>query len=96
MPPPATADSRPPCHLPAAAPFWAHLVSEDMAHWRWLPPALLPDAPYDFSGVWSGSATVPEETGVPVLLYTGESCGVCCDRGAAAALQVHCCWCMRG
>ncbi len=51
-----------------------------MARWRWLPPALLPDAPYDFSGAWSGSATVPQESGVPVLLYTGE-------RGACAAVH---------
>jgi sucrose-6-phosphate hydrolase SacC (GH32 family) len=57
---------------PAGAPFWAHVVSTDLAHWTWLPPALLPDTVYDFNGVWSGAATVPEETGIPVLTYTGE------------------------
>ncbi|WIA44458.1 hypothetical protein OEZ86_007207 [Tetradesmus obliquus] len=55
------------------APFWAHVVSKDLAHWTWLPPALLPDTMYDFNGVWSGAATVPEETGIPVLTYTAAS-----------------------
>lgn len=40
------------------APFWGHVVSKDLAHWTWLPPALLPDSEYDFNGVWSGAATV--------------------------------------
>eukprot|EP00878_Enallax_costatus_P036563 GHUV01041068.1.p1 GENE.GHUV01041068.1~~GHUV01041068.1.p1 ORF type:complete len:165 (+),score=34.78 GHUV01041068.1:648-1142(+) len=53
------------------APFWAHVISRDLAHWTWLPPALLPDTYYDFNGVWSGAATVPDETGIPVLTYTG-------------------------
>jgi hypothetical protein len=26
---------------------------------------------YDFNRVWSGAATVPEESGIPVLTYTG-------------------------
>lgn len=53
----------------AGAPFWGHAVSKDLAHWTWLPPALLPDTDYDFNGVWSGAATV--SNGMPVLTYTG-------------------------
>lgn len=44
--------------MAAGAPFWGHVVSKDLAHWTWLPPALLPDSEYDFNGVWSGAATV--------------------------------------
>eukprot|EP00879_Flechtneria_rotunda_P016553 GHRR01017322.1.p1 GENE.GHRR01017322.1~~GHRR01017322.1.p1 ORF type:complete len:187 (+),score=52.14 GHRR01017322.1:251-811(+) len=53
------------------APFWAHVVSKDLAHWTWLPPALLPDTAYDFNGVWSGAATVADGN-LPVLTYTGK------------------------
>eukprot|EP00882_Tetradesmus_deserticola_P031638 GHRQ01035791.1.p1 GENE.GHRQ01035791.1~~GHRQ01035791.1.p1 ORF type:complete len:150 (+),score=19.28 GHRQ01035791.1:509-958(+) len=49
------------------APFWGHVVSQDLVHWTWLPPALLPDQPYDRGGVWSGSATIDNE-GVPQAL----------------------------
>ncbi|KAI8462298.1 MAG: glycosyl hydrolase [Monoraphidium minutum] len=51
------------------APFWGHVVSADLARWRWLPPALLPDSGLDFNGVWSGAATVAED-GTPWLSYT--------------------------
>lgn len=54
------------------APFWGHVVSRDLAHWTWLPPALLPDTSYDFNGVWSGAATVTDN-GTPVLTYTAAS-----------------------
>ncbi|GBF98641.1 hypothetical protein Rsub_10830 [Raphidocelis subcapitata] len=51
------------------APFWAHVVSEDLVRWRWLPPALAPDSRIDFNGVWSGAVTVTED-GTPWLSYT--------------------------
>eukprot|EP00882_Tetradesmus_deserticola_P027882 GHRQ01031021.1.p1 GENE.GHRQ01031021.1~~GHRQ01031021.1.p1 ORF type:complete len:289 (+),score=47.53 GHRQ01031021.1:214-1080(+) len=57
------------------APFWGHVVSQDLVHWTWLPPALLPDQPYDRGGVWSGSATIDNE-GVPVLTYTAAGSSV--------------------
>lgn len=56
-------------NVAAGAPFWGHVVSKDLAHWTWLPPALLPDSEYDFNGVWSGAATVADDK--PVLTYTG-------------------------
>jgi beta-fructofuranosidase len=43
------------------APFWGHVVSQDLVRWSWLPPALLPDQTYDRGGVWSGSATIDNE-----------------------------------
>ena len=53
---------------------WYHLSSSDLLHWKHLPLALAPDAPYDCGGVFSGSATlVPDpESGevIPVLTYS--------------------------
>jgi len=46
------------------------VVSKDLARWTWLPPALLPDTPYDYNGCWSGAATVTDGNS-PVLTYTG-------------------------
>eukprot|EP00775_Hariotina_reticulata_P005547 gene5547-5783_t len=54
------------------APFWGHVVSKDLARWTWLPPALLPDTPYDYNGCWSGAATVTDANS-PVLTYTAAS-----------------------
>ncbi|MBD5458365.1 MAG: glycoside hydrolase family 32 protein, partial [Lachnospiraceae bacterium] len=49
---------------------WAHAVSNDLLHWRYLPAALAPDAEYDRDGCFSGSAvTLPD--GKQLLLYTG-------------------------
>ncbi|MDE7341235.1 MAG: glycoside hydrolase family 32 protein [Lachnospiraceae bacterium] len=49
---------------------WAHVVSDDLLHWRYLPAALAPDAEYDRDGCFSGSAiTLPD--GRQLLLYTG-------------------------
>lgn len=49
---------------------WAHVVSNDLLHWRYLPAALAPDAEYDRDGCFSGSAiTLPD--GKQLLLYTG-------------------------
>lgn len=49
---------------------WAHAVSSDLLHWRYLPAALAPDAEYDRDGCFSGSAvTLPD--GKQLLLYTG-------------------------
>jgi hypothetical protein len=45
---------------------WAHVVSQDLAHWTQLPPALLPDAWYDRDGVFSGSATIQPD-GTPIM-----------------------------
>ena len=54
----------------AGPPFWGHVVSKDLAHWTWLPPALMPDTNYDFNGVWSGAATMADGN-VPILTFTG-------------------------
>ncbi|MEK0316166.1 GH32 C-terminal domain-containing protein [Cohnella sp. 56] len=48
---------------------WGHAVSEDLVHWRDLPPALRPEPDIDPDGVWSGSATF-DAAGKPVLFYT--------------------------
>lgn len=52
------------------APYWAHVVSSDLMHWKHLPPAIIPDASYDADGVFSGSATILAD-GTPAILYTG-------------------------
>lgn len=48
---------------------WGHAVTEDFAHYTYHEPALLPDAPYDKNGCYSGSALVHEEK--LYLFYTG-------------------------
>lgn len=48
---------------------WGHWVSDDLVHWRDLPPALIPEQDIDPDGVWSGSASV-DENGCPVLFFT--------------------------
>lgn len=56
-------------------PQWAHVVSDDLARWRALPPALTPDmAPADPDGCWSGSTALVD--GRPVVHYTGVRDGV--------------------
>lgn len=45
---------------------WGHFSSADLAHWNFEYSALLPDQPYDHSGVHSGSAAV---VGDELLLY---------------------------
>jgi hypothetical protein len=42
---------------------------------------------YDFNGVWSGAATVPEESGIPVLTYTGKQ-SECCSGYVLCVLQM--------
>ncbi|PSC75140.1 Arabinanase levansucrase invertase [Micractinium conductrix] len=50
---------------------WGHAVSDDLATWRHLPPALRPTpGSGDADGCWSGCTAVSSE-GVPTLLYTG-------------------------
>ena len=51
---------------------WGHAVSDDLVHWEHLPAALAPDAPYDSSGCFSGSA-VELADGRHLLMYTGLS-----------------------
>lgn len=52
--------------------LWGHAMSEDKVHWTHLPPALAPTpGGADQDGVFSGCACIDEETGTPVLLYTG-------------------------
>ncbi|KAL0226750.1 hypothetical protein P9112_014074 [Eukaryota sp. TZLM1-RC] len=38
------------------APYWGHVYSEDLVHWKSLPPSLIPSTPYENEGCWSGSA----------------------------------------
>ncbi|CAH9087479.1 unnamed protein product [Cuscuta epithymum] len=43
-----------------------------MIHWLYLPQAMVPDQPYDLSGVWTGSATsLPD--GRIMVVYTGNT-----------------------
>lgn len=55
-----------------AAPYWGHVVSQDLVHWSHMPLALVPDLQYDYDGVFSGSATILAN-GTPAILYTGVS-----------------------
>lgn len=49
---------------------WGHWVSEDLVHWRDIPPALTPERDeVDPDGDWSGSAAL-DENGMPVLFFT--------------------------
>jgi beta-fructofuranosidase len=53
-----------------AAPYWGHVVSNDLVHWLELPVAITPDSYYDYDGVFSGSATLLNN-GTPIIVYTG-------------------------
>ncbi|XP_027335351.1 beta-fructofuranosidase, cell wall isozyme-like isoform X2 [Abrus precatorius] len=50
---------------------WGHSVSMDLVNWFSLQHALTPTEPYDINGCWSGSATIVNSRGKPVILYTG-------------------------
>ncbi|MDA1192198.1 MAG: glycoside hydrolase family 32 protein [Candidatus Poribacteria bacterium] len=51
---------------------WAHVVSDDMAHWEELPIGIAPTpGGADKNGVWTGCAV--NNNGVPTILYTGVS-----------------------
>ncbi|MEW5308893.1 MAG: hypothetical protein WDW38_000814 [Sanguina aurantia] len=54
-----------------ARPYWSHVVSKDLVHWKRLPWALSPDRWWDADGVFSGSATIDPATGAPFVIYTG-------------------------
>jgi beta-fructofuranosidase len=49
------------------APWWGHVVTQDLVHFKQLPPALIPDTEYDNDGVFSGSATVLPDQGPRIL-----------------------------
>ncbi|XP_057528188.1 beta-fructofuranosidase, soluble isoenzyme I-like isoform X2 [Amaranthus tricolor] len=51
---------------------WAHAVSTDMIHWKYLPDAMVPDHWYDVNGVWTGSATILPDGNI-MMLYTGDT-----------------------
>lgn len=55
---------------------WGHAVSKDLIHWKDLPYALKPDAPYDKDGVFSGCMVNGE--GVATAVYTGTNPEVQC------------------
>ena len=49
---------------------WGHFSSPDLIHWTEHKPALTPDKPYDFRGIWSGHAIIDDQ-GKPLVVYTG-------------------------
>jgi sucrose-6-phosphate hydrolase SacC (GH32 family) len=49
---------------------WGHLVSDDLVHWRHLPPALSPTEDLTPDGIWSGGSTLDGD-GTPRLVFTG-------------------------
>ena len=53
------------------SPYWGHVASSNLVFWKRLPPALVPDTPYDLDGCFSGSAAFHAD-GTPLLLYTGK------------------------
>ena len=52
------------------APFWGHVVSEDLVTWEHLPAALAPDEDYDRDGCFSGTA-ITHPDGRHMVMYTG-------------------------
>lgn len=64
---------------------WGHVVSEDMVHWKDMPPALEPDDIHlDPDGCWSGSALVDKE-GIPRIFYTAGNDGRFPNQSVAMA-----------
>lgn len=64
---------------------WGHLVSEDMVHWKDMPPALETEKDgFDAEGCWSGSAVVDKE-GIPRLYYTAGNNNRFPNQGIAKA-----------
>lgn len=63
---------------------WGHWVSDDLVHWRDLPPALAPEPGIDSDGIWSGSAAL-DENGVPALFYTAGNFNLNPDQCVALA-----------
>lgn len=51
---------------------WGHAVSKDLINWLHLPFAMNPDSWYDYTGVWTGSATILPD-GEIIMLYTGKT-----------------------
>lgn len=49
---------------------WGHLTSPDLVSWTEEKIALAPSPGFDSFGVWSGT-TIKDESGEPVILYTG-------------------------
>ena len=49
------------------AMYWGHARTKDFLSWEELPPALVPDMPYDRDGCWSGTAI--EKDGKLYLFY---------------------------
>ena len=52
---------------------WAHVVSDDMVHWKPLPPAFAPGDPCDSRACWSGCLRLID--GVPTIFYSGLGAG---------------------
>lgn len=51
---------------------WGHAYSENLIHWEHLPPALVPSPDWvDADGCFSGCCVQHQETGKPMILYTG-------------------------
>lgn len=50
---------------------WGHFASRDLVHWTFLGCHVMPDAPCDRDGSYSGGAYVNEETDELWLYYTG-------------------------
>ena len=61
---------------------WLHAVSLDSLAWTHLPMALIPQAPWECGGIFSGSATWVE--GQPVLAYAVE-----CNEAIGLALPAN-------
>jgi beta-fructofuranosidase len=67
---------------------WAHAVSSDLLHWKYLPAALAPDEAYDRSGCFSGSALELAD-GRHLLMYTGVADEILPD-GRHRGVQTQC------
>lgn len=49
-------------HAPEGIAHWGHAMSDDLVHWKDLPPAIVPTpGSYDQKGCWSGTSLVEED-----------------------------------
>ncbi len=67
---------------------WGHLTSPDMVTWTEQKIALAPSPGFDSFGIWSGTTIRDNNTGKPVIIYTGVN-GAKAGIGVATSADVE-------